>query len=171
MKRQRRSISVVVLALLALAGGAAPAAEAGSLLSGYGTPGEGNQAILGSALLGGGGNGGGSSGSGRASGSTAATGTEARASSSVSAAGGGSGARPTTGHAKSGGKAPHSRATAPARTAPGSVLGLAPVASTGAQVSTPALGITGTDLVYILLGVGGLLLTGVFTRQLVRRPN
>src|SRR5438876_10100556 len=54
------------LALLALA---PAAANAGPLLSGYGGPGQGNQAILGSTLLGG--PGGGSSGAGAGSGSGA----------------------------------------------------------------------------------------------------
>ena len=58
-----RSISIVALTAAMVA--ASPAvASASSLLSGYGGPGQGSQAILGSALLGGGSGGGGGGGSG-----------------------------------------------------------------------------------------------------------
>ena len=65
ISRQRLGVAAAAMTLAAAA--LAPAsATAGSLLSGYGGPGEGNQAILGSALLGGpsgGGGGGAESGS------------------------------------------------------------------------------------------------------------
>lgn len=65
-----RRISIVALTILATAGIAPPLVEANSLLSGYGGPGQGSQAILGSAVIGGGGSGtaGGGSGSGGGSG-------------------------------------------------------------------------------------------------------
>ena len=59
--RSRRMITPTI-ALVALSAAMPVAASASSLLSGYGGPGQGNQAILGSALLGGGSSGG-SSGS------------------------------------------------------------------------------------------------------------
>src|SRR2546430_7195651 len=59
MKTRRRIIETAGCALLAAAL-LAPSASAGPLLSGYGGPGGGNQAILGSGLLNGPGSGGGS---------------------------------------------------------------------------------------------------------------
>jgi hypothetical protein len=38
-------------------------------------------------------------------------------------------------------------------------------------VRSNTLGVSGADLVYILLGLGGLLAVGVFTRHLVRSPH
>src|SRR5438105_12388818 len=73
MKTESRIVRVgcALLAWLAVAGTAplAAGAQSGPLLSGYGAPGQGNQVILGSALLGGP-SGGGSSGSGGARQST-----------------------------------------------------------------------------------------------------
>src|SRR4051812_5612016 len=72
MKSQRRPMLIAAL-LAAGALACAPAgADAGSLLSGYGGPGQGSQALLGSALIGGGGgssSGGSGGGSGGPSGS------------------------------------------------------------------------------------------------------
>jgi hypothetical protein len=171
MRRQRRSTYAIVVALL-VAGATAQAASASSLLSGYGTPGEGNQAILGSALLGGpSGGGGGRSGTG--SGAQGGSAQEAVASeASAGPARGGSGStaqsRATGRHT---GNASISGTGRPAKGPGGRARSLVPTAATGARASTPALGITGTDLMYILIGVGGLLLTGIFTRQLVHRPG
>jgi hypothetical protein len=188
MKRHQRSISVVVAVSLLAFAGAAPTAEAhgGTLLSGYGTPGEGNQALLGSALLGGGGSTGGGSrsgGSGGGQGVAQAAGLQgagAQASGSQGAstgAGGPSAVGTKTSSAKGRRRSGHasqpprrSSQLAAAGTSNGSHTLFADSAH-ATSASVPTLGITGTDLLYILLGVGGLLLTGIFTRQLVRRPQ
>jgi hypothetical protein len=166
MNSQCRLIAIAALLALALIGPAPLAARANSLLSGYGGPGQGNQAILGATLLGappGGGEGG---GGGR--GTSAATGSLAIPATSGSGAG----------HAAS----RRHRAGSGAASAGGSVA--ATSAQTGgaygsqlrpavpeASVGSPTLGISGVDLLYILVGLGGLTLTGVLTRQLARRPR
>jgi hypothetical protein len=189
MTRHCRSIpAVFAFALLSLGGVAATAqAHGGTLLSGYGTPGEGNQAILGSALLGGGSGGGAGSGGSRGSGGgqgaaqpggSQGAGVQAAGSTGAST-GTGSGASRTTGRTGAGqkqtanGTGNHSLSRSgrgAAGTSGGSHTLFAGSASAN-SASVPVLGITGTDLLYILLGVGGLLLTGIFTRQLVHRPH
>jgi hypothetical protein len=71
MRRKRRTITALALLTLAFATLSIATAGANSLLSGYGGPGEGNQAILGSALINGP-SGKGGSGGGRSDGGTGA---------------------------------------------------------------------------------------------------
>src|ERR1019366_9479043 len=81
MTRHRATTTATLVLALTLT---APAvAGANSLLSGYGGPGEGNQAILGSALLGGPGSGGGGSSSGGSSGQSGSGGSAPPARSAV----------------------------------------------------------------------------------------
>jgi hypothetical protein len=160
--RKHRVITTAALLALAL-----PAtANGGSLLSGYGGPGQGNQAILGATVIGGasGGSGGGSS-----SGGGSGSGTESSTSGATS--------NPSLA-LKSGGGAPHkpSRTKTPSGQASGSAAGAhqAPAtlsANETASIGTPALGISGTDLVYIALAFAALLLTAAITGRLVRRPH
>jgi hypothetical protein len=186
MKRHRRSISAVfALAVLAIGGTAGTAqAHGGTLLSGYGTTGEGNQAILGSALLGGGSKGGGagSGGSGGGvprAGSSQGAGVQAAGSNGASTGissgavrGSGQTAAAPQQHGRAAAPQAASRRTAGARTGTSGRSHMLSTASASVTpASAPVLGITGTDLLYILLGVGGLLLTGIFTRQLVNRPH
>jgi len=135
--------------MAALSAVAPDAAPAGSLLSGYGGPGQGNQAILGSALLNG--PGGGSAGtSGLSSTGLSNAGAQAPqggATSPRSAAG----ARATT----SGG--PNKRTSA----YPASERG-------GSALPSETLGLSGEDLLYILFALGALAFTGVLTRGLTR---
>ena len=189
MRRHQRHISAVCAVTVLAFGGVAStsAAHGGTLLSGYGTTGEGNQALLGSTLLGGGGSkggGGGSGGSGggqgvdQAAGSQGA-GVQTTGSVGASTGAGGSSAVRTTTSSSNGSRRRGHPVSPPARrsaklpaagTSNGSHTLFANSAhATSASVST--LGITGTDLLYILLGVGGLVLTGIFTRQLARRPH
>jgi hypothetical protein len=180
--------------LLAAVMVAAPAlASASSLLSGYGGPGQGNQAILGSALLngpsGGGGSGGGSGSSGGGSGSsgggaegaggsstntaTSATGGETAAAGSAKGAPAGSGA------ASSGNSGTGSGAGG-ARGASGRSAGSAPRKAVAAASEYPAserlpasqqtgtLGLSTADLLYIILAAGTLAFVGVFTSRLTR---
>jgi hypothetical protein len=137
---------------------------AGPLLGGYGGPGEGSQAILGSALLGGGGSGssgGGSAGSTGPSLSVAA-GAGAQAGKGQGNATGGRSAGETSG-ARSGSGTKASRGAAKAY----------PVSS-GRAASQPAssaadtLGLSGADLAYICLTLCALLFTGVLTKRLAR---
>jgi hypothetical protein len=172
----RASGALVLLVLLASV--IAPAgADANSLLSGYGGPGQGNQAILGAALVGGGAGGGAGSSGGGGSGGEASAGLaaiEAKAGGSGSAEGGsrsggagrGGGGTAATGHHGSG------RASAGSARAYQAPRGVSTVSTSQARVgSSPALGLTGADVAYILLALGVLILTAVMTRRLARQPG
>lgn len=161
-------------------------ATASSLLSGYGGPGQGNQAILGSALLngpsGGGGSGGGSSGggaegAGRSSTSTAtsATGGETAATGSAKGAPAGSGAAPTgnsgtgsgTGSGAAGARGASGAGSAPRKTVAAVTLYPASERLPASQ-QTGTLGLSTADLLYIILAAGTLAFVGVFTSRLTR---
>jgi hypothetical protein len=169
---------------LVLAAALAPAyASAGSLLSGYGGPGQGNQEILGSALLNGpagkGGSGGGGSGPGTgaaAGGGTALTGAAAGAGSVEAALAAPAGETHGSTAARPGGTAAGGRHAD--RRAPHASI---PAARTYNGASSPArthaggggsqtLGLSGADLLYILIALGVLAVTGGLTRRLVRQP-
>jgi hypothetical protein len=172
----QRTISLTLTFLAVLLSTAPSSAFANPLLSGYGGPGEGNQAILGSTLVGGPGGGGGSAGgaAGGSSGSSlgGAVGSGARSAQSDAtptvssgrglgvraggrAAGAGSGSRGASGKASGG-------AT---RAYPFSSAENARQAASG---ETQTLGISGEDLAYIFLALGALAFTGVLTRRLAR---
>jgi hypothetical protein len=161
MGRHSKTISIGILTgvccVLAPAG-----ASAGSLLSGYGGPGQGNQAILGSVLLGGpsGGQGG-----------------------SAGAGGGGSVAGSLGNSPASSTGAARRRSAAPAESRKHRKAGVAKSAAAGSQVqsglltrpaadagtvSAQTLGLSVDDLVYIILVLGALAVTGALTRQLAR---
>lgn len=159
MGRQRltTTATMVALSLCVLPAGADASS---TLLSGYGGPGEGNQAIIGSTLVGGGkgGSGGGSGGAGQVS----AGSIEAQA---PPASGAGSshakvasharkGAGPSAGHASEGGVATYT-----------------PTAVTTHEGGGSTLGLTGDDLLYIVLALGVLALTAALTGRLTRRPG
>lgn len=156
-----------ILTLLAILPAAIPSsAPANPLLSGYGGSGEGSQEILGSALLGGGAGGGGGTGGGPSGptgssltgapvgqGSTTSTGSRGR----ERAAGGASHPRGKAGEASAGaaGAYPSSSRSKTSQPAPG---------------SSETLGLSGADLLYILLALGALACTGLFTRRLTQTP-
>jgi hypothetical protein len=151
-----RTVTVLAALTLVLSSAGAAVASAGTLLSGYGGPGQGNQAILGSGLLNsppGGGSGGSSTGAGAAtsSGSAGGTGTVS------TGARHGSTAAPGAGGSHAGGSA--------TRSAPAGGVSAGGATQT-ASVSVPTLGLSGADLLYILLTVAALAITAVLTRQL-----
>jgi hypothetical protein len=135
-------------------------ATASSLLSGYGGPGQGSQAILGSALLNGpsngGGSGGGSAGSGRAAG------TAAPAVSSSPVGRGASNKRVARRPARRG----TDRRPAPAAGSPAYPVSGGLARSVSGR--SGALGLSGADALYIILALVALALTGAATRQLAR---
>jgi hypothetical protein len=162
MSRQGKTTFIAILAGVCCA--LAPAtAGANSLLSGYGGPGEGNQAILGSALLNGPSGGGGSAGSPPAGEQTGAA--PADASSVVAGAAAGA-RRSLTGATRS---ARRRETVSAGGSHPGFTLPTRPTSQSSA-VAAPALGLSGQDFMYILLAVGALVCTGALTRQLARRP-
>jgi hypothetical protein len=150
-----RTITIATSIVAAVA--AAPSTAAASpLLSGYGGPGQGNQAILGSALLNG--PGGGSSG-----GSSGSTGSGEETSSSTPATGSGGGTRTPSGGRRARRRPEHAPAGAPAAPSPARPL------SSAASVGSQPLGLSGTDVFYVVLGCGALIMTASITRMLVRR--
>ena len=178
MKSHR--IAILIAGLLVALASATPAlAHSTTLLSGYGGPGQGNQAVLGATMLGGrGGGSGGGNGSGNA-GSSASESPEspsivAGREPSVAVTGGKSPTATTTpgasqtkaGGTSSGSAGAHQRAKGSAP-APSAVLSLYPASEhipSGGQGD--ALGLSAADLIYIILGAGILLGFGVFTRRL-----
>jgi hypothetical protein len=160
--RSHAQITTAALAALALLLWAPVTAGASNpLLSGYGGPGEANQAILGATL-----SGTGSGGSGAGGGSAAASATPTTLEVAPAVAGSGSATRP-------GGRSTHQthRPATKARSgsdASGAATGAyrprSPAAS-GAAAGTEPLGVNGTDLLYIVLAFGALLLTALVTRR------
>jgi hypothetical protein len=170
MNRHIKLIPIVGLSVVALIVPSA-SAVANPLLSGYGGPGQGSQAILGSALVngpGGGGGGGaaGASGSGSASPSPGA-GVVGGGATGVRGTGVSSGAA-VGGHSKPSGR-PAGGVVGQAKTrrAPAAAVGLYP-ASERAQDAQGVLGLSADELLYIILALGALALAGVFTRRLAR---
>jgi hypothetical protein len=173
--------AIVATAALVLA----PAtAQAGSLLSGYGGPGEGNQAVLGSALIGGSRGGSGGSGSGDGSGSETSGGSsESDSSSSSGEAGGGSGG--TDRGASKGGSARNGAGKGANGATHGDASATGTSGASGAQAQQfasfyPAaervpsggqgvvLGLTGQDIFLIVLAAVVLIAIGLVTRRLDR---
>jgi hypothetical protein len=153
------------LAFAAAAPGGAQAQTA-TLLSGYGAPGQGNQVILGATLLGG--PGGGSAGSG---GSGGANGLAVAASGSAGLVAAGHGAAGTAaGIVRSASSGEASRAGGAGRSgaAPGGSTPTSYPAAEPASATSPALGLSGTDVLYIALAAAVLGLTVVLTRRMVR---
>jgi len=189
MKSQRTIIFISGL-MLALAVAWPAPTLASSLLSGYGGPGQGNQAILGSALVNGsrGGGGAGGGGAGGSGGSSAASsGSEGSAasedgssSSGSSTQGTGSGTTSTSSGASasgSGASGSHSGSGSRSAGAGRSGAGTAAAATASfypaseriaAGQDAGTLGLSGADLLYILLAIGTLLFTGVLTTRLGR---
>jgi hypothetical protein len=180
-----RRIITQICALAAAAAIVAPAsAQASSLLSGYGGPGQGNQAVLGSALLKGPkGKGGGSGGSGYSLSDGASSGareSNSAGSSPVTGAGGGGGTGAGGGSATASGHAGGDHATRSNRS--GSTRRSSRTAHSHTSPSTqsfyPAaervpsgqqggiLGFSTKGLLYIILVVGALALLAVLMRRL-----
>jgi hypothetical protein len=168
MKAHRTIIFIGGL-LLALAVALPSGALASSLLSGYGGPGQGNQAILGAALVNGpkgGGGSGGSSNSTSDSSTSSSADASAPASSSASSTKGGS-EKSGSGRSarRSGGKS--SQEDAPK--ASSSARGLYPASEripAGQQAG--ALGLSSADVVFIVLALGLLVFIGLLTRRLAQ---
>ena len=161
MSSRRTSILILTtLAAFLLCGVAV--ASASSLLSGYGGPGQGNQAILGSALLNGPSNrgGGGSTGGGGPAVAQAVTsgGVQERRSQGELRGR----AHRSTGRRTSAKGGASRSSTGASRANP------SPLALTRASGDSPTLGLSGKDVIYIILALGGLLLTAALTRQLMR---
>jgi hypothetical protein len=174
---RHRTITITATALALAVSSAAPAAAgANSLLSGYGGPGQGNQAILGAALLGGPAGGGGTSG-------PAGAGSDAVGSGSAAGNPSGHAADPpalTKAGAGHGSGSTAKRAHSPGQAATGAAaVGHTPVIQTPYPASEAAaddtgsltLGLSGADGVFILLAAGALASTAGLTRRLAREAR
>jgi hypothetical protein len=152
MTSHRGLITAATLAAVVTLAGTAPA-QAGTLLSGYGGPGQGNQALIGATLInppGGGGAGGGGE-------SLARSGASPSSSSGQAASG------PARGSAHRSRQLQQRHASAGAARAYSPALG-----STASEpaVGSSTLGLSGVDFVYIVLVLGGLVAAGALTRRL-----
>ncbi len=167
MNRHRTTI---ILTSLLLSGALLlpAAAPAGTMLSGYGGPGAGDQAILGSTLVGGAGGGstGSSSGSGGSQSQGGATGA-------VGARAHGTPARKRSAAAREGSKGSHRllHTSNPPAAAYSEPTGSRPQAALADASNSEPLGLSGSNLIIILIVAGGLVLTGGLTRRLARTPS
>ena len=159
-------------AILAVATALPGSAVASPLLSGYGGPGQGNQALLGSALVNGPRGGGGSSASSGSSASTSGGIAESERSSEGQVSGSGSDAR-KGGGGKSGSSPArhslHSGAATPAHgkpSRPAAAPSFYPAAERlPADSRGGSLGLSGTDVLLIVLAAALLVSLGLLTRR------
>jgi hypothetical protein len=183
-----RTIFLILTLLAVFMTATSTSASANSLLSGYGAPGEGNQAVLGSALVGGAG--GGSSGTGGGGGSSAGSSSDGAGAGAPLGSGNVatsglhgrnskvSGSAPRDPKARGGvGSGPAGKRTGSRGTSGAASSGTArayPVLSRDASQPTSGvsggLGFSGEDVGYLLLALGALAFTGVLTRRLARPP-
>jgi hypothetical protein len=166
---KQRTIIFIVAVLAAFAGVSSGSALASSLLSGYGGPGQGNQAILGSALLNGPSGGGGGSGASVSSTSAGEVGSAASSGSGGSHATGG----PARGSHKPSSGAPArgsqvSGAGTHASEASSVAAAYAAAEKGGPAPSSGTLGLSGADFLLIVLALGTLVFMGVLTRRVAR---
>jgi hypothetical protein len=152
---------------------APPASAAGPLLSGYGGPGAGEQAVLGSALLnarGGGepGSGGPKNTGGPSAGGPSAPGTGSAAAGRATGAPG----SPSPGHDGSTGSFRGDRGSAGGERGSGEAGGGAPTyvypSSLRSAPASPALGLSGRDLLLALAVAAGLAVLGTATIRIAR---
>lgn len=159
--RRHRVIRATVLSAAILCLQAASASASSTLLSGYGGPGQGNQAIIGATLIGGGGGSGGSAGS-----ESPASGGAASAPASIALA------RPP---AKKAAKRSAGRRAGARRDKPGAPVGSGGPARSAvpaaARSAGGALGLTGADALYIILACCVLLGTAFLTVRLNGRAG
>jgi hypothetical protein len=155
MKIQRKIIPAVALAM-AIAAASSDAAAANPLLSGYGGPGQGSQAILGSALLNGPGAGGGSS-------TPSGVGTGASSATTPPASGTAAPARKASGRSVRGGAKRAAGVRPPAGTKAAS-----PAYTVSRQATQPLLGISKGSLIGLIIAIAALILVGVLTSMSAR---
>ncbi len=165
MKKHRLITAATIMAVAGFL--AAPlTSDANSLLSGYGGPGTGSQAILGATLLNGPGSGGSSGAGGSSAGGSSGGGAGLATSSGT----------PSKAHARPRGhtgktaakvkRAAHGNASSSASATYKSPSGTS--VGTQSAVESSQIGLSNSDLWYILLAAGLLVLTGTLTRRLAR---
>lgn len=171
MRSHRKTTPIAAVLALALTALSPSVADANPLLSGYGGPGQGDQAIIGAALVNGPGQGG--SGGGGGGGEAPAGSVSLEASPSTAPAAGSTSSHATAHRHAGGSQSRHGSAVTSQRSAPvpssASKSALPTVADEPSADVT--LGLSGSDLLYTLLAFGGLVLTAFVTRQLASRPQ
>ncbi len=157
-------ISLAILVLFALA----PAAgDAAPLLSGYGGPGSGSQAILGSTLIGGSTGGGGGA-------ATSSSSTEAGSEVARSSAGSSSSPRHARTHSGTHASSQRSGSSHGAATTPHEAVAAQTQRVAAADASAGGwqiVGLSGIDLFYVAMIVVFLAVAGFFTGRLAHRPE
>ena len=168
MTRNRTIWIAVTTALMLGVSVSAADASSSTLLSGYGGPGEGNQAIIGSTLIGGGGSGS-SGGSGSAAGKSSAPAPIALTTGTSSSPGKGSSHSGTKRHSSGSRTNKGAKHAGPSPVAPAarSLQAQSATASGG----TGTLGLTGDDALYIVIGLCALVLIAALTARLAGRPG
>lgn len=173
---KRHTTIVSTLALVAGVGLCVPASAAagGPLLSGYGGPGAGSQAILGAALLGGGSGGSSRGGSGGGSeGAPSSVGSHGAAAAGAGSGVGGSSTSGTRGHGH-GARSPAATSAGGSATHPGAAGATPPIPSLRvgptSNAATPSW-FTGADLLALVLAAGVLVLVGLATVRLGRSQH
>jgi hypothetical protein len=168
MRRHRSIATAALLAVSCLFAAPVTAQASSTLLSGYGSPGEGNQAIIGSALIGGGGGGGSTGSSG--SGSTTVQAAEGGQAGGTATSGTTPSVSPSKGSRASGGTTSRSRHAGPSRPSTAGSPKPAPV-QVAVRAADDPLGVTGEDLLYVILALIVLAGTAGATALLVRGPQ
>jgi hypothetical protein len=160
---RHRTIILIVGSLVAFAGISSDAALASSLLSGYGGPGQGSQALLGSALLNGSGGGGGSAGAAAPPASSTPVTPEAPSRTAQGRSG------RSHKHAGAGSTGSHGAVANSQPSAATRISDIYTAAERGASApSTGLLGLSGADFLLIVLALLALGFMGVLTRRLTR---
>lgn len=155
--------------LLALAVALPSGALASSLLSGYGGPGQGNQAILGAGLVNGPKGGGGSGGSSNSTSDSSTSGSGSASAPASSSAGSTKGGSESSGSGRSARRSGGKSSQEDAPKASSSARGLYPASEripAGQQAG--ALGLSSADIVFIVLALGLLVFIGLLTRRLAQ---
>lgn len=163
MTRHLAITTTLTLLALALAAPAPAAATSSSLLSGYGGPGQGSQAILGSTLLGGSSGGSPGSGSGSYSATTSATSTGSVPPGTAAPT------RPRARHTSRSGSGADRGGKSSAQGASAYPASDEAAASRASTHSPSSLGLSGADILHLLLALGALGLIAVATGALARQ--
>jgi hypothetical protein len=160
---RHRTITTAALAVLTLAVPVSSARASSTLLSGYGGPGQGNQALLGSTLIGGAGNGGGggATSSQAASSSSSSSATSSQTSLALPQP------RKVAKHSTSGrASKPAASVTSKPAAAQQSVVPAAHRSAAGGGT----LGLSGADAAYIAIALMVIALTALLTGRFTKGP-
>jgi len=164
--RSRRTITLTIASLMTLSAALPAAAWASPLLSGYGGPGQGSQAIIGGGLVNGGGGGPPSGGGPSGSGESATSADAGTGSAPVTASGGGGGAAIAHHVVKNG--AARKRSAVQGGTASAGGSASLSLAARHLSEGSGAFGVSAESVLLVFLALGALIFTGLLTRRMAR---